>query len=255
MLIALTRAVPPAIEACELTHLAREPIDVERAAAQHAAYEEALRRLGCRVQRLAPAPDMPDSVFVEDMAVVTDECAVITRPGARSRRGETSSVAEALAVYRPLCTIEPPGTLDGGDVLRLGRRLLVGMGSRSNEEGARQLEAALAPFGYSVARVTTRGCLHLKTAATSLGDGVVLVNPEWVDAAALGSEEAVEIDPGEPFAANVLRIGGTVLAAASAPRTRARLAQRGLRVQAIDASELAKAEGGLTCGSIVFDIV
>src|SRR5687768_14830364 len=242
MLIALTRAVPPDIAACELTHLVREPIDFARAAAQHEAYEDALRALGCRVQRLAPAPEMPDSVFVEDTAVVTGEIAVITRPGAPSRRVETASVAGALAAYRPLRTIAPPGTLDGGDVLRIGRRLWVGMSSRSNEEGARQLEAALAPFGYSVTRVLTRGCLHLKTAVTSLGGDAVLINPEWVDAAALAGVEAVEVDPREPFAANVLVIGDTVLAPADAPRTRARLERRGLVVQPIDASELAKAE-------------
>lgn len=252
MRIALTRAVPPSLETCELTHLAREPIDVARAAAQHAAYEDVLRALGCRVERLPPTPDMPDSVFVEDAAVVVDECAVITRPGAASRRGETESVAAALTAYRPLRAIQPPGTLDGGDVLRLGRRLWVGIGSRSNAEGARQLGDALAPFGYSVATVATRGCLHLKTAASSLGGGLVLVNPEWVDGAALGAE-TVPVDPSEPFAANVLRIGDTVLAPASAARTRARMEQRGLRVQAIDASELAKAEAGLTCCSLILE--
>ena len=252
MLIALTRAIPAALADCELTHLERVPIDVDRAAVQHAAYEDALRALGCRVERVPPTPSMPDSVFVEDTAVVTDEWAVITRPGAESRRGETSSVAAALAAYRSTSAIDAPGTLDGGDVLRLGRRVLVGVGGRSNLDGVRQLASALAPFGYSVEPVTTRDCLHLKTAATSLGDGVVLVNPAWVDGAAL-ADEVVTVDPGEPFAANVLRIGATVLAPADAPRTLDRLRARGLTVVPVDASELAKAEGGLTCCSIVFE--
>ena len=251
MLIALTRAVPPSIARCELTHLERQPIDVTRAAAQHAAYEAALAALGCAVRRLPAEPELPDSVFVEDAAVVTDEVAVIARPGAASRRAETGSVAAALQPYRPLRAIVPPGTLDGGDVLRVGRRVFVGRSARTNAEGALQLRRLLAPFGYAVECVEARGCLHLKTAVTAVADDLLLLNPSWVDAGALGGMRWMAVDPAEPYAANVLRIGDALVASAAFPRTRERLKALGLRVVSVNVSELAKAEAGVTCCSIL----
>jgi dimethylargininase len=252
MLLALTRAVPPSIARCELTHLARSPIDVALATAQHDNYEAALEALGCAVRRIPPAPDLPDSVFVEDTAVVLDDVAVITRPGAESRRGEAAPVAAALATYRPLRFIQAPATVDGGDVLRLGRQIHVGLSGRTNADGVRQLRDLLAPFGYTVDCVAARGCLHLKTAVTPVGDGLLLLNPEWVDGRAFEGASWIEVDPWEPHAANVLRVDGTVLCAAAAPQTQARLEARGVRVCSIDVSELAKAEAGLTCCSLVF---
>lgn len=218
---------------------------------QHAEYEEALRALGCVVERLPPADALPDSVFVEDAAVVLDEVAVITRPGAASRRAETASVAAALRARRPVVELEAPATLDGGDVLRLGRELLVGLSSRSDAEGARQLAAAVAPHGYTVRTLCVRGCLHLKTAVTAVADGVVIANPEWIEARQLDGVEVIAIDPEEPFAANALRVGDEVLVAAAHPRTRERLERRGVVTRAVAADELAKAEGGLTCCSLV----
>ncbi|MEP6692936.1 MAG: arginine deiminase-related protein [Gemmatimonadaceae bacterium] len=252
MLLALTRPVPPAIVRCELTHLVREPIDVARAQAEHAAYEAALAELGCEVRRLAAEPELPDSVFVEDAAVVVDECAVIARPGAVSRRAEVRSVADALGEYRRLVSIEAPGTLDGGDVLRVGRRIFVGISSRTNDAGAAQLAASLGPLGYSVARVAVRGRLHLKSAASALGDDLVLIDSRSVDSAAFGGLACVGVPLGEEIAANVLTIGDAVLCAAGAPRTRALLEARGWRVLVVESSELAKAEAGLTCCSVIF---
>jgi dimethylargininase len=253
MLVALTREVPPSIARCELTHLAREPIDHGRAAAQHRAYEEALAELGCVVQRLPAEPEMPDSVFVEDAAVVVDEIAVLARPGAESRRGETASVAAALAEHRPVVRISAPGTLDGGDVLRIGQDLWVGLSGRSSPEGVRQLAALLAPFGYQVRGVPVSGCLHLKTAVTHLAARTVLANPHWVAVSALADDlEVVEVHPDEPMGATALPIGDTVLYPTAFPRTRERIEARGLRVRALDASELARAEGALTCCSIIF---
>ncbi|MEM9998680.1 MAG: dimethylargininase, partial [Bacteroidota bacterium] len=229
------------------------PIDLDRARVQHAAYERLLTELGCTVQQLATGPDLPDSVFIEDAAVVLDEIAVITRPGAASRRPETTAVAEALAAYRPLrATIEPPGTLDGGDVLRLGRRLFVGASGRTNEAGFAQLRAIVAPHRYTVEAVPVQGCLHLKTAVTAVGDGTVLLNPAWVEAARFARYDVIEIDPAEPFAANALLVGTTVIYPAHVPRTRERLQAHGLDVRLVPADELAKAEGGLTCSSVLF---
>src|SRR5215203_813300 len=166
MLLALTRAVPPSISRCELTHLERTSIDYAAAVREHEAYEEALRRIGCVVQRLPELPDNPDSVFVEDTAVVTDEIAVIARPGAESRRAEVDSTAEALRPLRRVAFIQPPGTLDGGDVLVTPGKVFVGITQRTNVDGARQLAMHLAPFGYQTLPVPVTGCLHLKSAIT-----------------------------------------------------------------------------------------
>ena len=252
MILALTRAVPPSIVRCELTHLARVPIDVDRAAAQHEAYEHALARLGCAVVRLPDEPEQPDALFVEDTAVVLDELAVIARPGAASRHGETRSVAAVLGEYRQLACIQSPGTLDGGDVLRTGRRVYVGLSGRTNADGARQLADALAPHGYQVTGIEVRGCLHLKSAVTAIADDAVLVNPGWVDASHFRGLQQIEVHPHEPFAANALRVDETLLCAGGAPRTRERLEAQGFAVERVDVSELAKAEAGVTCCSLIF---
>jgi dimethylargininase len=251
MLIALTQAVPPSIVHCELTHLEREAIDLARATEQHRRYEEALVELGCTLQRLPPTPELPDSVFVEDTAVVLPELAVITRPGAESRRAEVALVAEALRPYRRLAFIEAPGTLDGGDVLCLGTRICVGLSERTNAEGIRQLESIVSGLAYEVRAVTVAGCLHLKTAVTQVGDRTVLLNPAWISAAAFEGLDHVEVHPAEPFAANALRVGQVLLYPAAFPRTRERLEERSFTVRTIEADELAKAEAGLTCCSVL----
>lgn len=250
-MLALTRAVPASFSRCELTHLERVPIDWARAAEQHEAYEAALRALGVEVVRLPAADELPDSVFVEDAAVVVDEIAVLTRPGAESRRAEVASVAEALAKYRDLAFTAAPGTLDGGDVLRIGRRIFVGLSARTNAAGVAQLASHLAPFGYRVEGLELTGCLHLKSAVTAIDSETIVLHPAWVDAAPLGARRAIEVAPGEPMAANVLAIGNTVLVNASAPRTAERIAAAGFDVVPVDQSELAKAESGLTCCSLI----
>lgn len=250
-LIALTRDVSSAIGSCELTHLERLPIDLEIARAQHAAYERRLEAAGCVVQRLDAGPDMPDSVFIEDMAVVFDEIAVIARPGASSRRAETPAVADAVARHRPVRRIDPPGTLDGGDVLTVGRTVFVGSSGRTNAAGIGQLRCALRPLGYDVREVDVRGCLHLKSAITAASAELLLVNRAWVPAADLSGFAYLEVHPDEPYGGNVLRLDDHVIQASSFPRTRERLEQRGIRVESVDLSELAKAEGAVTCCSIL----
>jgi dimethylargininase len=205
------------------------------------------------VRRLPAEPDLPDSVFVEDCAVVLDEMAIVTRPGAESRRPETASVTEALRGYRPLRFIQAPGTIDGGDVLRVGRSIHVGISDRSNADGIAQLRELLLPFSYSVEATEMRGCLHLKTAVTLVAEGTLLVNPSWVDANAFTAMDVIEVDPREPFGANGLRIGNALLYAADHERTEERLRQRGIQVHLVNISELAKAEAGVTCCSIIFE--
>ncbi len=252
MWIALTREVSPALGDCELSYVSREPIDVARARTQHRDYQRALETLGCRLLVLPAEPGLPDSVFVEDVAIVLDEVAVLTRPGALSRRAEVASVAEVLRRYRPVLAIEAPGTLDGGDVLRVGRALYVGESARSNAEGIAQLRELLAGHGYAVQGVPTRGCLHLKSAVTQLDNRTVLLQPAWVDRARFADFRVIEVDPAEPHAANVLRIGDALVMPTSFPRTRQRLVDSGFDVTAVDVSELQKAEGAVTCCSLVF---
>jgi dimethylargininase len=252
-LVALIRPVSSAITDCELTHLERVPIDVQRARAQHAAYASALRDRDCRVVTLPGADDLPDSVFVEDTAIVLDEIAIITRPGAPARRAEVATVAAELARHRPVTRMQPPATLDAGDVLRIGRTLFVGASSRTGSDGIAALRTAAEPFGYRVVPVALTGCLHLKTAATVVAADRLLVNPQWVDTGAFGSVHRIEVAAHEPFAGNALLVGDHVICAAAFPATSERLVSAGIAVHTVDVSELAKAEGGVTCCSIIFE--
>ena len=253
MSVAITREISPAIVRCELTHLAREAIDLAKASAQHDEYERCLTEAGCSVVRLAAGLDTPDSVFVEDIAFVVDEVAVIARPGAKSRRAETDAIAGALRAYRRLRYIETPGTLDGGDVLAMGKRVYIGESRRTNRAAISQMGRILEPYGYAVYAVKVRGCLHLKSAVTALSDDTLLINGEWAPAERFLPFTLLDVDPTEPFGANALRIGDGVIYPEMFPRTRARLEDRGIRVRGVDTSELAKAEGGVTCCSLIFN--
>lgn len=253
MKTAIIREVSGSLARCELTHLARTPISVETARAQHAEYGRLLRTLGYDVVVLAEEPELPDAVFVEDAAVVFPELAIITRPGAVSRRPETPSVAAAVGRYRRLAHIEPPGTVDGGDVLVAGMNVYIGQTSRSNEDAIDQVARLVRPFGYTLRGVQVTGCLHLKSAATLCGPDTLLLNPEWVDPAIFGGASIVEVDPSEPHAANALLAGGGVIHPVTFPRTRDRLSARGITVHAIDLSELAKAEGAVTCCGLIVE--
>ena len=255
MLQAITRQVSPSIGACELTHLERQPIDVTLAERQHHAYEDLLRKLGCQVISLPVEPDLPDAVFVEDVALVLDEVAVITRPGAASRRPETPSIEQALKSFRQLCRITPPGTLDGGDILALGRRILVGISSRSNTTAVQQLTGYLKPFGYTVEAVTVRGCLHLKSAVTAAGEETLLINPAWVDRNLFPGWNLIPVAAEESYGANVLWTGTGRIYPAQYPLTRQQLEAAGLPVEMVDVSEIIKAEGAVTCCSLVFRIL
>jgi dimethylargininase len=242
--IAITRSVSPRIAECELSYIERRPIDATLASRQHEEYERQLAAHGCILVRVPNTPEMPDGVFVEDTAVVLDDLAIITRPGALSRRGEIDSVAEVLQRYRPLLRIKEPATLDGGDVLVIGQRLYVGLSQRTNKEAVRQLNATPVHF---------QDCLHLKSAVTQIDDETLLVNPRWVDDRQFLGLDCIAVDAAEPWAANALRLGDTLLYSASHPRTRRLLEARGFRVEAVDVSELEKAEAGVTCCSVIVE--
>jgi dimethylargininase len=252
MLSAITRGVSQSLGDCELSYLSRERIDVERAVAQHRLYEQKLVQLGVRVHALPAQADLPDCVFVEDPAVVFDECAVMTM-GIESRRRERDGLAPFLSEFRALKRLCEPARLEGGDVMRVGRTLYVGESGRTNAAGREQLRKILSPFDYEVRAVKVHGCLHLKTGCSYLGRGVMLANSAWVDAAQFVEFELLEVPQDEPWAANALVIGETVLLPEGFPQTRALIEQRGFQVETIDVSELMKAEAGLTCMSIIFN--
>ncbi|MDQ8164772.1 MAG: arginine deiminase-related protein [Gemmatimonadota bacterium] len=251
--VAITHVPPVSLEKGERSFIGRDPIDMTKALAQHAAYADLLASLGCDVVILNANHAYPDAVFVEDTAVVLDEIAILTSPGAESRRGEVAGIEAELLNHRPVVGLAMPGTLDGGDVVVNGRVILVGKSARTNAEGVDQLTRIVAHFGYVVRRVGMRGCLHLKSACCALPDGRLLVNPAWVELKDLRGFDIVEVDSSEPFAADVLTIGRTVVSAAAHPRTAALIAKLGFDSRTIDLSEFAKAEGGVTCLSLVFE--
>ncbi|MGB2621518.1 MAG: arginine deiminase family protein [Candidatus Acidiferrum sp.] len=253
MLTAITRAVSPALVNCELSFIPRQPIDLQIACAQHRSYEQLLEKLGARVLSLPAEADLPDSMFVEDPAIVLDELAVIFPLGTASRRPEAASLAEALSKFRKLQHVTLPGTLEGGDILRIGRKLFVGLSKRSNSEGIRQLASLIEPHHYEVVAVPVTGCLHLKSAVTFLGRNTLLANRAWFDTPLFSGYSWIDVDSAESHAANALALGDTVIFPASFPRTRALIESQGFHVAPLDISELQKAESGLTCSSLLFE--
>lgn len=253
MTTAITREISPRFAECEITHIERTLIDVDVARAQHHAYVNALRELGCEVIELPAEPDLPDSVFVEDAAFVLPEVAVITRPGADSRKPETMSIIQALSPLVKLVHVREPGTVDGGDVLVLGKKIYVGLSTRSNQEAIDQLNEMLREHGYSVRGVVLRDCLHLKSAVSRVDDRTLLINSNWVDPSCFENFELIEVAPSEPHAANCLPIKDSIIFPTAFPKTRAKLAEKGYKIVAVDVSELAKAEGAVTCCSLIIE--
>lgn len=251
MTIAITRDVSPRFDECEITHIERTPIDIDVARAQHHEYVQALKKLGCDVVELPAESELPDSVFVEDTAFILPELAVITRPGADSRKPETESIIRALTPLTKYIRMQAPATLDGGDVLVLGKKIFIGLSTRSNQEAVDQLNEALKEHGYQVIGVQMHDCLHLKTALTRVDEETLLINPKWVDTQHFETFEWIEVDPSEPFAANCLPVNGSIIFPTAFPKTCERLEAAGYQVMAVDVSELAKAEGAVTCCSLI----
>ena len=250
--IAITNTPSPRLTECELTHLERTPIDYAVALRQHQRYGEMLRACGAEVHALDVNRDHPDSVFIEDTAIVLDEIAVMMSMGAESRRGEPRAIETELRRWREIECVTLPATIDGGDVARVGRTLLVGQSSRTNAEGIAALTAIVARHGYRVIPVPVTGCLHLKSAATALPDGSLLVNPDWLDRAPIAGFRTVSVPPDEPSAADVALVGETVCLAAEHPRTAELVESLGFTVRTTRLSEFAKAEGAVTCLSLIF---
>jgi len=252
VLTAITRDVNDSIGSCELTFLPRARIDTCLALQQHKRYQSVLSALGCEIVSVPTEPGLADSVFIEDTAMVLDEIAVLCLPGAVSRRAEVAAVGQLLHQYRTLASIEPPGTLDGGDLLCIGKIIYAGLSTRSNQSGIEQLRRIVADYGYSVKKVATTKCLHLKSAVSKVAPGSLLINSDWISRSAFADCELIDIDSKEAHAANALLVGQSVICPASFPRTIDRLVTRGINVTPVDLSELQKAEGAVTCCSLIF---
>jgi dimethylargininase len=246
---------PPSLQLAtgQRTHIAREPVDFKLAQAQHASYCRLLAACGAKVLLMDVNLDEPDGVFLEDTTIVLDEIAILCSMGTQARRREPAGIEAVLCDYREVWRIELPASIEGGDVLRIGRRLLVGQSSRTNAAGIDALSGVVEPLGYCVTAVPVHGCLHLKTACTALPDGQLLVNPDWIDAAALKGRDVIEIPVSEPWAANTLPIGQRVILPAAHLQTADLLHGLGFEPLPADISELAKAEGGVTCLSLILD--
>ena len=253
VLRAITHKVSPRIAECELTFLDRGEIDYELAAQQHNDYESALSRLGVTVTSLTGNEAYPDACFVEDTAIVVDEIAVICSMGVASRRAEPELIAHELGKYRELARVELPATIEGGDVLRVGKQLFVGESSRTNNEAIRALGNLLAPHGYEVTPVQTVASLHLKSACSTIDQETLFVNTDWIDIEPFANFRLLTTPEDEPDAANVLRIGGTICVQSAFPRTVELLSRVAGKVEVVNMSELRKAEAGLTCSSIIFE--
>lgn len=252
MLTAITRDVNASMGNCELTYLPRVSIDTGLASQQHQQYQSVLSSLGCKIVAVPTERDLADSVFVEDTALVLDEIAVLCLPGAVSRQAEVAGVKEVLQKYRTLVSIESPGTLDGGDLLRIGKVIHVGLSTRSNQSGIEQLRSIVANHGYFVNAVEIVKCLHLKSAVTEVAPDTLLINSDWINTSDFGDFELIDVDEKEAHAANALLVGGSVIYPSSFPRTLEKLAKRSIDVIPVDVSELQRAEGAVTCCSLIF---
>ena len=253
MPLAITRDISPRFNECEITHIDRTPIDLDIARKQHLQYVNALKKIGCDILELPAEADLPDSVFVEDTAFILPHAAVITRPGADSRKPETESITQALSPHINLIHLQEPATLDGGDVLVIGKNIFIGLSTRSNQEAIDQLNRLLGPDGYTVTGVQLHDCLHLKSAVTRVDNNTLLINSNWVDTQYFNRYELIKVDPSEPHAANCLPIGNSIIYPTSFPKTDAKLKARGYKVINVDMDELAKAEGAVTCCSLILE--
>jgi dimethylargininase len=228
-------------------------IDIELARRQQQHYRDALARHGAQVECLRENEQFPDGCFVEDVAVVVDELAVMTTMGTGDRRGEPDAFVKVLERYRPVERIARDASLEGGDVLTVGRRVFVGVSRRTDERGVAEMHRLLTPHGYDVRSIDVRDGLHLKTACTAIDADTIIANPEWVNAAAFEMPHVIDVHPDEPYAANVLRVRDTILMHERCGKTLARLRARFSTVEPLDISEFVKASAGLTCLSIIFE--
>lgn len=248
---AIVRGVPDSYSRCERPPSLCDPIDVHLARKQHRAYCEALARLGLEVIDIPPDETFPDCCFVEDAAVIAGPTAIITRMGAASRRGEEVRVREVLETRMTVREVRPPATVDGGDVLVIGRNIYVGVGGRTNEAAVQEVAALVDP-GYRVLAMPFEGVLHLKSACTYVGGGYMLIRPGHFDPGVLGEYGFIEVTEEEAYAANCLSVNGSVLISSGYPQVKRAIQAKGFETLELEMSEFRKGQGSLTCLSKVF---
>lgn len=249
---AFVREPSPDIDQCELTCMERTTINPELVADQHKSFVNLLKKLNVKTTILPHEEGLPDGMFMQDPALVLDEVAILCRLGVESRRKETLSLKPLLKELRPIMEMTAPGMMEGGDIQVAGKNIFVGISTRTNAEGVAQLKSIVEPLGYFVRIIEVKGCLHLGTGATYLGKNTFLINPDWIDAKALGSFKIILIDASEPFAANALRVGENLIYSEDSPKTRALMEAHGFIVHSTPMSEIAKAEGGVTCLALLY---
>jgi dimethylargininase len=252
MLIGLTHTVSPNLAQGEVTYIDRAPVDYTLALQQHDQYCSTLAAHGVEVKKLAMNSDYPDSCFVEDTTIVLDEIVIITRMGTASRRGETAGIAAEISKYRETVAIEQPASIEGGDVLRIGKTLFVGLSTRTNAQGIEALTAIVQYFGYKVIPVSVTGCLHLKTACTAVSDDTLLINPLWIETAPLQDFTLLPVSPDEQWAANTIRVNDTLFVQAGFPSMLEQVRKFTTNIELLNISEFRKVEAGLSCLSILF---
>lgn len=227
--------------------------DYKRALKQHGTYIKALKCCGVRVKVLEADEQYPDAVFVEDTAVLPERCAVVTRPGAPSRRGEEVSIKNTLKnIYTCVETITAPAALEGGDVMRVGNHFYVGLSARTNEQGYRQFAEILHKYGYTASPVKMEKCLHLKTGLAYLENNNLLVAGEFIAHEEFKKFNRIIIDESESYAANCIWVNDVVLVPLGFPKTKAAIERAGYSVMEVDVSEFRKLDGGLSCLSLRF---
>jgi dimethylargininase len=241
---------PDAVEG--LTTQSGPPVRLEDLLEQHAAYCRLLETLGIHLIRMDPLPGFPDAYFVEDTAVVTPEIAVITRPGAPERRGEEQTVARILGRYRTVKAIQPPGTLDGGDVMIAGRQVFIGLSGRTDAQGADQLVRLLTPWGYRCTRVPVNDGLHLKSSVAPLDDGRLLILSSWAPRPEFDGCPKLLVQPAEAHACNTLAVNNHLITPAGYPGTRAQLEALDHPIHTLDTHAFRRMDGGLSCLSLRF---
>lgn len=252
MLNVITHLPSPHLRDCELTFLDFKQIDLAKAQKEHENYKKMLESCSANVITIDENIDFPDSVFIEDPILVFDEIAILTSMGVESRRLETKNLEKVFAKYREIKRIELPARIEGGDVLKIGKKIFVGKSARTNSDGIRALRAILTPYGYEVIGVKVSGCLHLKTGCTALDDKTILLNPQWLDTKPFEGFKQVIVPHEEPFGANILKINDTICMNEAFPRTIEMVKALGYTVKTTDITEFVKAEAGLTCMCVPF---
>ena len=219
---------------------------------QHHAYVCILQSLGLEVEILQSLPEYPDAYFVEDVAIVTPEIAVITRPGAKERAGEAAHIEPILTQYRSIARIHSPGTLDGGDVMQVGNHCYIGVSDRTNEEGARQLTQILHQYGYQCVTISVSGGLHLKSDVSHMGRNTLLISEVLSKSKAFIKYDKIIVDAEEAHAANSVLINNQILMPKGFPRTKSKLIAARFDIIETETSEVQKMDGGLSCMSLRF---